>query len=140
MFEHILVAVDFSDASKHALAGAVAMAREFGSRLSLVHVLALGEDDAAWAQTQWDPFLAGALDGVDAERQTVRALKPELGILQVARSEGADLIVVGTHGRTGLSHMFLGSVAERVVQLAPCAVLTVREPGRVFEAPGEGES
>jgi len=135
MYDHILVAVDFSDASRHALQRAVSIARQLGSRVSLVHVLALGEDDPAWAAEQWKTFVPDELASDVGERHTVRALKPELGVLHTAREVGADLIVIGTHGRTGLSHMFLGSVAERVVQLAPCPVLTVREPGRTFEAP-----
>ncbi len=60
---------------------------------------------------------------------------PFLEILHTAQSENADLIVLGTHGRTGLAHVLMGSVAERVVQKAPCAVLTIRHPDRKFKHP-----
>jgi len=56
-------------------------------------------------------------------------------IIQVARLESADLIVMGTHGRTGLDHVLFGSTAERVVRKAPCPVMTVRLPGKQFTMP-----
>ncbi len=73
--------------------------------------------------------MPASLAGVFARRRVTRALVAELGILEAARESGADLIVVGTHGRTGLAHIRLGSVAARVVELAPVSVLTVRRPG-----------
>ena len=60
---------------------------------------------------------------------------PFLEILHTAQDQNADLIVLGTHGRTGLAHVLMGSVAERVVQKAPCPVLTVRHPDRKFKHP-----
>jgi nucleotide-binding universal stress UspA family protein len=56
-------------------------------------------------------------------------------IIQVARKESADLIVMGTHGRTGIDHLLLGSIAENVVRKSPCPVLTVRLPGIKFIMP-----
>jgi nucleotide-binding universal stress UspA family protein len=65
----------------------------------------------------------------------MRVGAPFLEIIHAARTEAVDLIVLGTHGRTGLAHVLLGSVAERVVQKAGCAVLTVRHPDRRFKHP-----
>jgi nucleotide-binding universal stress UspA family protein len=60
---------------------------------------------------------------------------PALSIVQYARDAKVDLIVVGTHGRGAVAHLFLGSVAERVVRMAPCPALTVRHPEREFVLP-----
>jgi nucleotide-binding universal stress UspA family protein len=56
-------------------------------------------------------------------------------IISYAREIKADLVVVGTHGRTGLSHLIIGSVAERVVRKAPCPVLSIRHPEHIFKMP-----
>ncbi len=74
---------------------------------------------------------AGAIEVTSALRQGV----PFAEIIANAREGEFDLIVMGTHGRTGLKHALLGSVAEKVVRKAPCAVLTVRLPSQRFEAP-----
>jgi nucleotide-binding universal stress UspA family protein len=65
----------------------------------------------------------------------MRVGAPFLEIIHAAQSESADLIVMGTHGRSGLAHVLMGSVAERVVNKAPCPVLTVRHPDRKFKHP-----
>jgi nucleotide-binding universal stress UspA family protein len=64
----------------------------------------------------------------DAPEWVLRAGTPHEQIVGAAQDEKADVIVIGTHGRTGVNRMLLGSVAERVVRLAPCPVLTVRPP------------
>ena len=79
------------------------------------------------AQTALQHFLPSELSGRSVE------LRVEIGhpfeqILEVAKGERVDMIVMGTHGRTGLAHIVLGSVAERVVRMAPCPVLTVKAP------------
>ena len=79
------------------------------------------------AQTALQHFLPSELSGRSVE------LRVEIGhpfeqILEVAKGERVDMIVMGTHGRTGLAHIVLGSVAERVVRMAPCPVLTVKVP------------
>ena len=72
--------------------------------------------------------------GVSAAPETeVIVGKPARVIADVARAQGTDLIVMGTHGRTGFAHLMLGSVAERVVRIAPCAVLTVPEASRTAD-------
>jgi len=73
---------------------------------------------------------AGKLAGASRVTAETAVGEPAAEILEVARGRGADLIVVGTHGRTGLEHALMGSIAERVVRRAHCPVLTVRPHGR----------
>lgn len=146
----ILHPTDFSRAAQPAFAAAVALARQNRARLLLLHVIArprgpyLGKDYmtaetyAAIAGREAEAGLATALGkarkaGVRAMAQVVEGI-PFVEILRVAKREGADLIVMGTHGRTGLSHLLLGSVTERVVRLAPCPVLTLHGRDRTREA------
>jgi nucleotide-binding universal stress UspA family protein len=74
--------------------------------------------------------LNGALPSADRQRFNVRTSvqvgDPAIQIVEYARLESIDLVVIGTHGRSGVAHLVLGSVAERVVRSAPCPVLTVR--------------
>jgi nucleotide-binding universal stress UspA family protein len=143
-FRRILHASDFSPASRAAFRRAIDLARENRAALTIVHVYSpvvplMGEGYAP-AQV-YDRMLADI--HADAKRQVGRLLAqarkrgvrakglllegiPADRIVRAARSTRADVIVVGTHGRTGLSRLFLGSVASRVVTLAPCPVLTVR--------------
>jgi universal stress protein A len=131
---NILVATDFSPCSDQAVRTALNLARHFGARLHLLHVVASATDRATaldrlgtFAETHIDavPFTAAVAVG-----------KPAPEIVRRAESEPVDLIVVGTHGRTGLAHVVMGSVAETVVRTAPCQVLTirVREGEQVAEA------
>lgn len=135
---------DFSPASRAAFARAVALARDEGAELLVVHVLAsvtplLGDgymspktyEDLfrsirAQAQKQLDKLLARA----KAARVRARGLLLEGtaadAIVRAARTKHVQVIVMGTHGRTGLARLLMGSVAERVVGTAPCPVLTVR--------------
>jgi len=149
----ILVPTDFSAASDAALAFARTVASTFGASLHLLHVFedpivpagiveayaplptelraALVED----ARTQ----LATRVS--DEDRLHFRATteivsgSSAMAIVEYAQDHHNDLIVMGTHGRTGVSHLLLGSVAERVVRLAPCPVLTVRADKVVFKQP-----
>jgi nucleotide-binding universal stress UspA family protein len=132
----ILVATDFSDGSNEALQRAIALARLSGGTLEIVHVIEPGVED---------PF-GGHIYGSDHHSAVDRMLmrltaEVEAGglactakilegnaaieIVNRARTIGAATIVVGTHGRTGLAHVVLGSIAERVVRHAACPVLTV---------------
>ena len=145
--KHILVPVDFSECSRKALRYALPFARQFGSGITLLHVVetayVMGEFGVA-------DYAAMAADlSTEAERQLRRMADAEIGpaaacnilvrpgrpateIAEAARELAADLIVIATHGRTGLKHVLLGSVAENVVRHAPCPVLTVREHEREF--------
>lgn len=135
--QDILFATDFSDGAGHALRWAAAFARAFGARIRVVHVLALHDADPAAAESAMGDAVPAEFDDVVETREIVRALTAELGVVHAARRHGADLIVLGTHGRGGLGHVLLGSVAERVVQLAGCPVLTVRPPDQTFSVPTE---
>jgi nucleotide-binding universal stress UspA family protein len=139
---HILCATDFSRASRPAFAKALELAKQDRARLVLLHVLMppspfLGEELPASyvelqvrARREVDRQLAilvaqAKKAGVRVEARFTEGV-PSEEILRAARRQRADLIVIGTHGRTGLGRIFMGSVAERVLQRATSPVLTVR--------------
>ena len=142
----VVAPVDFSDASRHALRHARALARERGVALHAVHVIEwptspppyLADfglpslpDLRARAQTNLDAFVA-AMPGeviVTSVRVRVGGLAAYT-LTEYADEVGAGLVVISTHGRTGMDRLLMGSVAERVVRTAPCPVLTVRPDGR----------
>lgn len=147
----ILVPTDFSQHAEGALDFALDLARRFGAELQLLHVydyptyllpeggLMPGADLLGDIQgeterrfKQLEIRLAGSLVPM---RTVSRQGVPLVEILRYAREIQADLIVMGTHGRTGIKHFLIGSVAEKVVRKAPCPVLTVRPPGFQFEQP-----
>jgi nucleotide-binding universal stress UspA family protein len=146
MYQQILVPVDGSEPSDHALKTAIALARESGGRLRLLHIM----DQAAYLPGL-DPSggssgaLFGALQdsgrqilakaqaaaeaqGVAADHVFLQGLGSRLGdaVAKAATDWGADLIVVGTHGRSGPSRLLLGSGAEQIIRLAPVPVLVTR--------------
>jgi universal stress protein A len=139
----ILVPIDFSECSRAALDRAVELSRVLGAELVLLHVvdssgLFVGGiesyvDVAAIArQMQEDArkelaaiAATAAANGRPGTRIEVYEGRPAQAIVDCAKEQGVDLIVMGTHGRSGLSRVFLGSVAERVVRTAPCDVLVV---------------
>ncbi|GIX47207.1 MAG: hypothetical protein KatS3mg131_1418 [Candidatus Tectimicrobiota bacterium] len=134
---HYLVATDFSSHADEALTTALALAQRLGARLTLLHVIArppLGE--ASWlsylaeveaeAREALERRLARVREaGLEGEAVVVHGI-PWQEIVAQAQARKADLVVVGTHGRSGLLHALLGSVAEKVVRHAPCPVLVVR--------------
>jgi nucleotide-binding universal stress UspA family protein len=142
--ERILVPTDFSAGSERAWAEARRLAARLGAELVLVHVLVetplysegpftmkqtRGVFDAAraWAvKTLGEWTAAAAAAGISA-RWVLRTGVPYKEIVGAAARESADLIVIGTHGRGGLDRALLGSVADRVIRLAPCPVVTVRD-------------
>jgi universal stress protein A len=141
----ILVPVDFSECSRAAVSYASELAERFDARVDLLHVwiapayippeatLGLTGSSAqtvsqfahTHATDQLRQFAEGIPGGRIAER-FVEMGDPARVIVDVARDHSHDLIVIGTHGRTGLSRLMLGSVAEKVVRYAACPVLTVR--------------
>jgi nucleotide-binding universal stress UspA family protein len=148
---NILVATDFSDCSVSAVMYGRAMAQRFGARLHVLHTLELMPPDLSGLggslstmpelQSNLDELARAQLnDSITAEdRRLLRAITilktgdtPAQAISDYARTAQIDLIVIGTHGRRGLSHLVMGSVAEKVVRMAPCPVLTVRHPEREF--------
>jgi len=141
---HILAPTDFSDSSKKAISDALDLAQTFGATLSLLHVLepspylgeftlpTMGEELLGDLERQASTALAQLLpEAQQAKIEVTRAVaigSPSQTIVETAEAEHVDLIVMATHGRTGLSHLLIGSVAERVVRTAPCPVLTIRPP------------
>jgi nucleotide-binding universal stress UspA family protein len=148
--KRILVPIDFSDCSKKALQYALPLARQHHASITLFYVVptasyAGGEYGgidylSLEAETRANSDQALAALAVDEIRGEVSADtvvgtgSPALEIIEFAKRMPADLIVVSTHGRTGLKHAFLGSVAEHVVRRAPCPVLVVREQEHEFLA------
>jgi nucleotide-binding universal stress UspA family protein len=139
----LLVPIDFSETSAKALDYAVSLAKEFGSQIKLVHVVEspkVFNDDTkpifqAWdkqlvqqAKLQLDELEQEKIDELIPATAEVRMGRAYQEICDAARSSKTDLIVISTHGFTGLKHLFLGSTAERVVRHAPCSVLVVRGP------------
>lgn len=149
----VLCPVDFSRSSEHALRYALAFASSYGAELVLLHVVEIPVPafPAVPGVPEIPPHvtvdvearaakeLAGLLERTQCEYANTRSElvtgRPFLKIIDVARDVNVDLIVMGTHGRSGLAHMLIGSVAERVVRKAPCPVLTVKHPEHEFVMP-----
>jgi universal stress protein A len=140
---HILAPTDFSESSKQAVDYACGLAQTFGAKLSLLHVIEMpaypveGYGSPYLGTTMLEDLecsaecdLASLLPEAEVARVEVasRVLvgSPYQKIIQTAAAEKVDVIVMATQGRTGLSHLVMGSVAERVVRTAPCPVLTLR--------------
>ncbi len=151
--KRILVPTDFSKYSTHALTYAAAFADKFGAEIHLLHVvqnLALLVPDMVNVVPPIVPSMeqmTGAVrDALErtvrenqldqlAVRKEVREGTPFYEIIQYAKELDIDLIVLATHGHSGLAHVLLGSVTEKVVRKAPCPVLTVRHPEHEFVHP-----
>jgi len=144
----ILVPIDFSDCSKKALQYAVPFAKQFGATITLLHVVhvnyvggpefgaldfPLSEIDLRKsAEQQLAELAATEVQPQTAAATLVRIGQEVVEIVGAAKELESDLIIISTHGRTGLKHVFMGSVAENVVRLAPCPVLVVREHEHEF--------
>lgn len=144
MFTHILVPVDGSGTALLAASKAVALARAFGSRVTLVNVIdyypfaGVGAD-YAFGQTEYmtaatasanqalnTASSAMAAGGVPCEQKVIEGHVVHEGILEAATSLGADLIIMGSHGRHGIEKLLLGSVTQRVLSHTTLPVLVVR--------------
>jgi len=140
-FKNILCPVDFSSCSRNALTAATELAKASEAALTIVHVwqpplfgapdaMIPGEaiqtmaDDAERTLADWEASVKAA--GIKTVKSTMVTGAPWNEIMQLVEATHADLVVMGTHGRTGLKHALIGSVAERVVRHAPCAVLVMR--------------
>ncbi len=152
MIEKIVIPTDFSESSRYALSYAVDLNRLFKARLYLLHVL---QDFTEFSEYNLSPSILPQLY-LEFEENAVKRLDemsesmvppetpcgtyilhgvPFYEIIQFARNEKADLIVIGTHGRTGLKQVLFGHTAEKVVKKSPCPVLTVRHPETEFTMP-----
>jgi nucleotide-binding universal stress UspA family protein len=118
----VLFPTDFSDASRAAGATAAAVARQFGAELTVLYVVPPVTDPSP---SKGLAALAAELDQGVAVKTEVASGIPARRIVAYARQHDIDLIVMGTHGRTGLSRALLGSVTEAVVRRAPCRVMVV---------------
>jgi nucleotide-binding universal stress UspA family protein len=141
--QRILAPTDLSELSQQGLTTALELAEAFGAKLLLLHVVEpppypvegivpsnLGATLLDDLERQASRDLAQMLSGahgtkVEVMRRVVVGI-PYRKIVEVAEEEKSDLIVMTTHGRTGLSHLVMGSVAEKIVRTAPCPVLTIR--------------
>ena len=144
----ILVPIDFSAASQKALAYAVPFAEQFGAKLTLLHVVEpiatpdfanlfplMMEDDKILAACKGRLQLISIQNAIDPnliQKSLVRQGRAFHEIAGAAESLKVDLIIISTHGYTGLKHAWLGSTTERVVRHAPCPVLVVREDEHEF--------
>lgn len=139
----ILCPLDFSEPCKPAMEHAESLARELGAELILAHVVVPAMYPVAFgavplgavtleeeARESAEASLAKDVkrlseQGIDC-RSLVEVGTPAYRIVEMVKESGVDLVVMGTHGATGLGHVLLGSTAERVVRLCPCPVLTVK--------------
>ncbi len=147
----ILVPTDFSDHSRQAADYACELAKRFEARIHLLHVvepltmampspgaplpeqlMSNAEEDA---NNQIEKWLSSPEEQALSVTRCVRRGAPFLEIIRYANVNNIDLIVMGTHGRSGLKHALIGSVAERVVRKASCPVLSVRPDGHQFVMP-----
>jgi len=151
-FDKVLVASDFSEHSRVALAYGAEIAKTFDAEVLLLHVVVkpdilpqvppggegyfppnLSEQQSQNAQQESERWLADSQ--IKRGRILIPSGTPFVEIVRCARDENVDLIVIGTHGRGPIAHILLGSVAEKVVRHAPCPVLTVREGEHEFVLP-----
>lgn len=152
--KNVLVATDFSAPSDTALNYARAMARSFGATLHVLHVfepLWITSADVVGGGVALATMIQGLEDTArkqleeavtEEDRRELHATSamvtsesPAREIANYAHDQKVDLVVIGTHGRSGISRMLIGSVAEKVVRLAPCPVLTVHHPEHEFVLP-----
>lgn len=149
--KNILCPIDYSVYSEKALTYAIEFAEKYGARLYLIHVL----DIRIYDINDPDLYNVNVVDKETLDTLRERLLRciseetkgkisveaivvqgvPFAEIIKVSKEYMIDLIVLGTHGRTGLSHAIMGSVAEKVVRKAPCPVLTIRHPEHDFVMP-----
>lgn len=149
--QRILVPLDLSDYAEHALPYARELASSYDASLHLLHVV-----DSQWVATTggvaFPEYGSNVLERFEKEGEkglvrlaesiptgkvvtAIRVGPPHVQIVQYARDEEIDLIVLATHGRGGLKHVLIGSVAEKVVQMGPCPVLTIKHPEHEFVMP-----
>jgi len=145
----VLVPIDFSDYSKSSLRYAVNFAKQFNAEIFLIYVLepviyppdfSMGQIAIPSINAEWGERAREELENLAKteipEGINVKTIlkngKPFLEIIDTASEENIDLIIIATHGHSGVEHILFGSTAEKVVRKAPCPVLTLREPVKGF--------
>jgi len=146
----ILVPIDFSDYSKNALRYAVEFAEIFKAKIFLVYVIepmiyptdfsigqvaipAVENDLSARAEDELNNLVKTEISGRIESQIIIKSGKPFIEIIETVTELDIDLIIIATHGHTGVEHLLFGSTAEKVVRKAPCPVLTLREPIKGFK-------
>ncbi len=141
----ILVPIDFSDYSKNALKYAVNFTMQFGAELILIYVVepviyppdfSMGQIAIPTVDIEMDKRASEELEKLAKKdiplslkiRTLVKTGKPFIEIIETAEEENVDLIIIASHGHTGMEHILFGSTAEKVVRKAPCPVLSIRDP------------
>jgi nucleotide-binding universal stress UspA family protein len=145
----VLVPIDFSDYSKSSLKYAVNFAKHFQASLILIYVVepviyppdfsmgqiaipAAGLEMDKRAKEELDKLAQKEISSDVSVQKIVKTGKPFIEIIETASEENVDLIIIATHGHTGVEQILFGSTAEKVVRKAPCPVLTLREPAKGF--------
>ncbi len=148
----ILVPIDFSDYSKNALKYAAKFAAAFSAKIYLIYVIepviypadfSMGQvalpsvdvDMNARAKEELEQLAKREITGLEVV-SIIKTGKPFVEIVETALEEDIDLIIIATHGHTGIEHVLFGSTAEKVVRKAPCPVLTIREPVKGYKYKG----
>ena len=148
--QKILVPIDFSDYSKSALKYAVNFCKNCKADMFLIYVVepviyppdfSMGQIAIPSVNSEWDERARQELDKLAKEeipssvtvKTIIKTGKPFLEIIETAGELDVDLIIIATHGRSGVEHILFGSTAEKVVRKAPCPVLTLREPIKGFK-------
>ncbi|MBK7228109.1 MAG: universal stress protein [Ignavibacteriales bacterium] len=146
----VLVPIDFSDYSKSALKYAVNFAKSFNADIILIYVVepiiyppdfSMGQIAMPSINTEWDDRAKDELQKLAKSeiadianvKTVIKTGKPFVEIIETAKEENIDLIIIATHGHSGVEHILFGSTAEKVVRKAPCPVLTLREPLKGFD-------
>jgi len=152
VFKELVVPTDFSEYSLRAIDYGVEIAEKFGAHVALVYVVEplLQAADLTWTTVDFEELNKAHKETAEkqleklAEERFPKGIgcdtvilfgKPFVEILKYAKEKNADLIVMATHGRGAISHLLLGSTAEKVVRKATCPVLTVKHPKHVFTMP-----
>ena len=145
----ILVPIDFSDYSKNALKYATQFAKQFNAKIYLVYVVepmiypadfSMGQVaipsadiDLHSPEEELTKLSKDIINGNLKVEILIKTGKPFVEIIETASANDIDLIIIATHGHTGVEHLLFGSTAEKVVRKAPCPVLTLREPVKGFQ-------
>jgi nucleotide-binding universal stress UspA family protein len=151
MFKKILCPIDFSEFTDEILEYALDITKKYSAELHLIHIIPnlnyftpyesfFTPENLIVVEKNMETEINKDFDAIVKKidvpvKKIIRTGVAFVEIIDYARSESMDLIIIGTHGRTGLEHILIGSVAERVIRKAPCPVLTVRPKSRQFKMP-----